>query len=105
MSHYRGQIGVWDVVNEAVSNNSNSLRDGIKNPSSPEKLAANIKRLNELGLEGQITEMDGKIFDGNGTLTQRLAAQSDVYRNMMQICLAAQNCQGFSLWGVNDRYS
>lgn len=173
MSHYRGKLGIWDVVNEAVAEDGNSLRNtvwlqkigkeyiemafllarevdpkarlfyndyggeelgkksdaiyalvkdlrqrkvpidgvglqmhvGIKNPPNPEKVAANIKRLNELGLEVQITEMDVKISDGTGTLTQRFSAQADVYRQMMQVCLSAQNCQGFSFWGVNDRYS
>ena len=105
MSHYRGQMDVWDVVNEAVSDKNNSLRAEIKNSPNPEKLAANIKRLNGLGLEVQITETDRKISDGNGTLTQGLAPQSDLYRNMMQVCLTAQNCKRFSLWGVNDGYS
>jgi endo-1,4-beta-xylanase len=173
VGHYRGKLGVWDVVNEAVAEDGNSLRNtvwlqkigkeyiemafhiahevdpkarlfyndyggeelgkksdaiyalvkdlrqrkvpidgvglqmhvGIKNPPNPEKVAANIKRLNELGLEVQITEMDVKISDGIGTLTQRFAAQAEVYRKMMQVCLSAQNCRGFSFWGVNDRYS
>ena len=99
MSHYRGQMDVWDVVNEAVSDENNSLRDGIKNSPNPEKLAENIKRLNGLGLEVQITETDRKIFDGNGTLTQRLAPQSDLYRNMMQVCLAAQKILKGFLYG------
>lgn len=173
VGHYQGQLAVWDVVNEAVAEDGNSLRNtvwlqkigkeyiemafrfahevdpkarlfyndyggeelgkksdaiydlvkdlrqrnvpidgvglqmhvGIKNPPNPEKVAANIKRLNQLGMEVQVTEMDVKISDGIGTLPQRLAAQSQVYRNMMQVCLSAQNCKGFSLWGVNDRYS
>lgn len=173
VGHYRGQLAVWDVVNEAVAEDGNSLRntvwlqkigkeyiemafrfahevdpkarlfyndyggeelgkksdtiyelvkdlrqrnvpiDGvglqmhvsIKNPPNPEKVAANIKRLNQLGMEVHVTEMDVKISDGIGTLSERLAAQAAVYRNMMQVCLSAQNCKGFSVWGVNDRYS
>lgn len=173
LGHYRGQVGIWDVVNEAVAEDGNSLRDtvwlqkigkdyiemafriahevdpkarlfyndyggeelgkksdaiyalvkdlrqrqvpidgvglqmhvGIKQPPNLEKVAANIKRINELGLEVQVTEMDVKISDGDGTPTQRLAAQADVYRQMMQVCLSAKNCRGFSFWGVNDRYS
>jgi endo-1,4-beta-xylanase len=77
----------------------------LKNPPNPEQVAANIKRLNDLGLEVQITEMDVKTFDGTGTRAQKLAAQAQVYRNMMQVCLAARNCKAFLLWGVGDRYS
>jgi GH35 family endo-1,4-beta-xylanase len=29
-------MDVWDVVNEAVSDKSNSLRNGIKNSPNPE---------------------------------------------------------------------
>ena len=81
------------------------MHRSIKNPPNPEAVAANIKRLGELGLEVQITEMDVKIADGTGTMEQRLAAQADVYRNMMRVCLAHQKCTAFVLWGVNDRYS
>lgn len=173
VGHYRGQLVAWDVVNEAIANNKNALRDtiwlrtigpeyiekafrwayaadpqarlfyndyggeevggkseaiygmikdllqqgvpihgvglqmhvSIKNPPNPEKVAANIKRLNDLGLEVQITEMDVKTWDGRGTKQQRLVAQARVYRNMMQVCLEAENCKAFSLWGVSDRYS
>lgn len=173
MTHYRGQVNVWDVVNEAISDDSSLPRNtiwlrvigkeyiemafrfaheadpkarlfyndyggeelgqksdaiytlvkdlrqrnvpidgvglqmhvGIKNPPNPVKVAANIKRLNELGLEVQVTEMDVKISDGTGTQTERLIAQADVYRNMIEVCLSAQNCKGFAVWGVNDRYS
>jgi endo-1,4-beta-xylanase len=173
VGHYRGQLVAWDVVNEAIADDKNDLRDTIwrrvigpdyiemafrmaheadpnvhlfyndyggeglgrksdaiyalvknlrqrgvpiygvglqmhvslKNPPNPEQVAANIKRLNDLGLEVQITEMDVKTFDGTGTRAQKLAAQAQIYRNMMQVCLAAQNCKAFLLWGVGDRYS
>ncbi len=172
VSHYRGQLVAWDVVNEAIADDA-SLRDtiwlkgigqeylemafrwaheadpqvrlfyndyggeglgkksdaiyalvkdlrqrdvpihgvgfqmhvGIKNRPNPEAVAANIKRLDELGLEVQITEMDVKISEGTGTREEKLAAQAEVYRNMMRVCLAASNCKAFLLWGVSDRYS
>lgn len=173
VGHYKGQLVDWDVVNEAIADDKQALRDtmwlkvigpeyiekafrwahevdpqarlfyndygseevggksdaiyemvkdllkqgvpihgvglqmhvGIKNPPNPEKVAANIKRLNDLGLTVQITEMDVKTWDATGTQEEKLAAQAQVYRNMMQVCLAAKDCNAFLLWGVSDRYS
>ncbi|MEW6497014.1 MAG: endo-1,4-beta-xylanase [Cyanobacteriota bacterium] len=173
VGHYKGQLVDWDVVNEAIADDKQALRDtmwlkvigpeyiekafrwahevdpkarlfyndyggeevggksdaiyemvkdllkqgvpihgvglqmhvNIKNPPNPEKVAANIKRLNDLGLAVQITEMDVRTWDATGTPKQKLAAQAEVYRNMMQVCLAAKNCNAFLLWGVSDRYS
>ena len=49
--------------------------------------------------------MDVKIGEGIGTREERLAAQAQVYQDMMQVCLDAENCTAFLLWGVTDRYS
>lgn len=76
-----------------------------KNPPNPKQVAANIKRLGDLGLEVRITEMDVRIHDGEGTTEQRLAAQADVYRDMLRVCLDAPNCKGFVTWGVADHQS
>jgi endo-1,4-beta-xylanase len=98
---------VKDLQERGVSINGVGLQMhvGIKNPPDPQQVAANIKRLNDLGLEVQITEMDVKIGDGTGTREERLAAQAKVYQDMMQVCLDAENCTAFLLWGVTDRYS
>lgn len=77
----------------------------INNPPNPEDVAANIKRLGELGLEVEITEMDVKIHDGTGTREEKLTAQADVYRNMLRVCLDAANCKAFVTWGFTDRHS
>jgi endo-1,4-beta-xylanase len=172
VSHYRGQLVAWDVMNEAIADNA-ELRDtiwlktigqdyielafrwaheadpqvrlfyndydseglgaksdaiyalvkdlrqrdvpihgvglqmhvSINNPPNPEDVAANIKRLNDLGLEVQITEMDVRIGSGTENLEQRLAQQAAVYRNMMRVCLEAENCTAFVVWGLSDRHS
>lgn len=172
VSHYRGQLVAWDVVNEAIADNA-SQRDtfwlqgigpkyiemafrwaheadpqarlfyndyggealgkksdaiyslvkdlrqrdvpihgvglqmhvSITNPPKPEDVAANIKRLNELGLEVQITEMDVRIHDGKGTTKEKLAAQAKVYRDMLRTCLNASKCTAFLTWGLTDRHS
>jgi endo-1,4-beta-xylanase len=81
------------------------MHKSIKNPPNPEKVAANIKRLGELGLEVQITEMDVRIHDGKGTTEQKLASQADVYREMLRVCLDAPNCKTLTTWGLADHFS
>ncbi|WP_228062026.1 endo-1,4-beta-xylanase [Coleofasciculus sp. LEGE 07081] len=77
----------------------------IKNPPLPEEVAENMKRLNELGLEVQITEMDVQIHNGTGTRDERLVAQAKVYRDMLGVCLEASNCTAFVTWGFTDKYT
>jgi endo-1,4-beta-xylanase len=77
----------------------------INNPPNPKDVAANIKRLGELGLEVQITEMDVRIHGGTGTRTEKLAAQAQLYRNMLRVCLKSPNCKAFVTWGFTDRHS
>ena len=66
-------------------------------------VAANMERLSALGLEVHITEMDVKIEDP--ATEEELAKQARVYGDMLQVCLAAQNCKAFVLWGFTDRHS
>ena len=38
-------------------------------------------------------------------MEQRLAAQAQLYREMLSACLAAMKCTAFVMWGFTDRYS
>lgn len=67
------------------------------------QVAENIARLNALGLEVHITELDVRVLDPPDEA--KLARQAEVYRNAMQTCLDAQACTAFITWGVTDRYS
>lgn len=63
----------------------------------------NMQRLNELGLEVHITELDVRIA---GTPTaDKLARQAEVYRAAMATCLAAPRCTALVMWGFTDRHS
>ncbi|NEP26735.1 endo-1,4-beta-xylanase [Moorena sp. SIO3I6] len=77
----------------------------VQNPPKPEDIAANMKRLGELGLQVQVTEMDVKIHDGSGTQEERVAAQTKVYRDILQVCLEAPNCTAFLTWEFADHHS
>ncbi|NQU08389.1 MAG: endo-1,4-beta-xylanase [Candidatus Abyssubacteria bacterium] len=69
----------------------------------PETVAANMKRLAALGLQVHITEMDVKIK--TPVTRKELFAQARVYRDMLNVCLSADNCTAFVIWGFTDRYS
>jgi endo-1,4-beta-xylanase len=76
---------------------------GLDACPEPQDVAANMERLAALGLEVHITEMDVRI-DLPAT-QEELDEQARVYRDMLQVCLSAENCTGFVLWGFTDSHS
>lgn len=66
-------------------------------------IAQNMKRLGELGLQVQITEMDDR-YPVNST-DAILQPQAGDYRRLLGTCLANKNCTAFVTWGVNDLYT
>lgn len=78
---------------------------GLGSSPKPRDVAVSMNRLAALGLGVHITEMDVQIQNGTGTTEERLAAQARIYGDMLRVCLSAQNCKAFVLWGVTDRYS
>jgi endo-1,4-beta-xylanase len=69
----------------------------------PADVAANMARLAALGLEANVTEMDVRM-----KLPPRpvdLAAQAQIYRGILESCLAAPNCREFTTWGLSDHHS
>ena len=71
----------------------------------PQDVAANMERLGALGLQVHITEMDVAIQGAPGSVEERLAAQANVYRDMMDVCLNSSACKAFVTWGLTDRHS
>jgi endo-1,4-beta-xylanase len=69
----------------------------------PGEVAANMARLGELGLEVQITEMDVRV--GPEISPEKLQRQADIYRDMLSVCLEAENCDTLVVWGATDAYS
>ena len=64
-------------------------------------MSANMSRLEALGLNISITELD--ITTSN--TTANLAAQAANYKSMMDLCLRHPRCKTFMAWGVNDAQS
>src|SRR5579859_1590693 len=172
VTRYRGQVNIWDVVNEAVGDNG-ALRDSIwlrgigpqyidmafqwahqANPQArlfyndyggeglgrksdaiyalvkgmlqrgvpvdgvglqmhisldrypnPQDVLVNMQRLTALGLEVQITEMDVKTQDDARPMAAKLAAQAQLYGEMLHTCLSATRCTAFVMWGFTDAHS
>ncbi|MBN1580926.1 MAG: endo-1,4-beta-xylanase [Anaerolineae bacterium] len=171
VGRYKGRVQVWDVVNEAIADQSASLRSTLwhkaigpeyldlafqfAHQADPDALLfyndysaegmsrksdavyelvkgmlergvpvhgvglqmhiishkppdwadvqENIGRLNALGLEVHITELDVRIL---GEPTEvKLAQQAQVYRDVLDTCLMAEKCTAFVTWGFTDRYS
>ncbi|MDR3458790.1 MAG: endo-1,4-beta-xylanase [Verrucomicrobiae bacterium] len=66
-------------------------------------MLANFERFNNLGLDLQITEMSVPIPETNGVaLPVDLAAQAEVYWNVMSVALSQPHFSVFQTWGFTD---
>jgi endo-1,4-beta-xylanase len=167
-SHYRGQVMAWDVVNEAVADGGQSLRNSIfyqylgagyiddafkaahaadpgallfyneygaegggaksdfvynmvkgmlargvpingvglqmhtgpadTSPSAVQ-VTTNMQRLEALGLNVMISEMDVQICAGN------VDSQRIRFHDIVAVCVAEPLCLAVTAWGVSDKYS
>jgi endo-1,4-beta-xylanase len=70
-------------------------------------MEANIKRLTDLGLEVQITELDVRLpVDATGAASAAdLATESRIYRQVAALCLGSARCTALQTWGFTDKYS
>jgi len=75
----------------------------LENPPNPQEIAANIRRLNDLGLEVHITEMDVRIK--TPARWEDLIKQAEIYREILKVCLSAERCKVFVMWGFTDKHS
>ncbi|UOY02631.1 endo-1,4-beta-xylanase [Blastococcus sp. PRF04-17] len=73
----------------------------------PSTLRANMQRFDDLGLETAITELDVRFtLPANGVPTDaQLAQQAATYQGVLEACLAVEDCNSFTIWGFNDKYS
>lgn len=70
---------------------------------SAKDVGENIARLAELGMKVHVTEMDVRIEQP--ITAEKLASQAKTYREMIEVCIEAENCDTVIIWGVSDRYS
>lgn len=75
------------------------------NRTTDASIAANMRRLADLGLLVNISEMDVRIRDVPGTLQARLEVQKSVYKSIVGVCVAEPRCDAVTFWGFTDAYS
>jgi endo-1,4-beta-xylanase len=77
------------------------------NPQPLAGMEANIKRLIDLGLQVQITELDVRLpLDAGGKpADSALATQAQIYRDIVALCLKFPKCTAIQTWGFTDKYS
>ena len=73
--------------------------------SNAQDVLANMRRLAALGLEVQITEMDVKTQDDARPIQAKLAAEAQLYGEMLHTCLSVTSCTAFVMWGFTDAHS
>jgi len=73
----------------------------VDNPPDPHGMRRNIDRLNQLGLDVHITEMDVSCDPCDD---DRRLVQDRIYREVLGTCLASMRCSCFETWGFTDRY-
>lgn len=77
------------------------------NIGSLASMEANMKRITDLGLQVQITELDVRLpVDASGAASATsLATQAQIYRDVVALCLKFPLCTLIQTWGFTDKYS
>jgi endo-1,4-beta-xylanase len=68
-------------------------------------IVRNMRRLADLGLLVNLSEMDVRVARAPGDLPARLEEQRRIYRDVLAGCVAEPRCHAVTFWGVSDRYS
>ena len=77
------------------------------NAGSLAGMESNLRRLTSLGVQVQITELDVRLpVDSSGAAaTADLAAQAQLYRDIVALCLKFSRCTAIQTWGFTDKHS
>jgi endo-1,4-beta-xylanase len=68
-------------------------------------IARNLRRLGELGLVVNISEMDVRVARLAGDAASRLEAQRRVYHDVVGACVSEPRCHAVTFWGLTDAHS
>ena len=96
---------VKSLLKKGVPINGVGLQMHVSSNSYPvaQNVKANIDRLNSVGLQVYITEMDVRLQ--TPVTDEELGEQAHIYSDMLNVCLSAKNCKAFIMWGFTDKFS
>jgi endo-1,4-beta-xylanase len=72
---------------------------------SDASIAANMRRLADLGLLVNISEMDVRISNVGGSTPSRLDTQKAAYHDIVALCMAEPRCHAVTFWGFTDAHT
>jgi endo-1,4-beta-xylanase len=75
------------------------------NRASDASIAQNMRRLADLGLLVNISEMDVKVNAVTGTQAARLEAQRTTYHDVVRLCVLEPRCHAVTFWGFTDAHT
>lgn len=75
------------------------------NRPSDANIAANMRRLADLGLIVSISEMDVKTSGVAGSTSTRLEAQRATYHDVVRLCVLEPRCDSVTFWGFTDAHT
>lgn len=98
---------VRDLLAQGVPIGGVGLQMHIDASSRPPvaDIARNMRRLAELGLLVNISEMDVRVARVSGDRTAKLEEQRRVYHDVIAVCVAEPRCHAVTFWGFTDRHS
>lgn len=73
--------------------------------ASDASISANMRRLANLGLLVNISEMDVKINSVPGDSQARLIAQRSAYHDVVRVCVQEPRCHAVTFWGFTDAHT
>jgi len=103
--------GIYDLLVDLKQNDvpidgvGFQMHVGLERRPDQRQLAELVQRFEEAGFEVHITEMDVSLTRAGGSTEESLNAQAQIYRNVMEVCLEADTCDVFTVWGTADPYS
>jgi endo-1,4-beta-xylanase len=68
-------------------------------------IAANMRRLADLGLTVHISEMDVRIGALSGSQPMRLEVQKTAYHDIVRLCVLEPRCEVVTFWGFTDAHT
>lgn len=82
----------------------NAAGVGRNRPPTPRMLKQQIRRLGELGLSVNLSELDVRTSQLDNPVLETVA-QKQIYHDLIVAALSEQACDGIWLWGFTDRHT